>query len=495
LTLRLEGKESMIRRHERQAVLTGLLILSFCGVAVQSCTTAPEALAWSTESPRSGVPWALEISNDGRRIQRSDGSDWFWLADTAWSLFARLDRGDVDYYMARRAQGGFTVIQAVVLMGYNHLWNEPNVYGDRPFINDDPTRPDTRGRSNFWTHADYIVDSAAEHGLYIAILPMWGYYVNGQFDTEIRFTRASAVEYATWIARRYRNRPNVIWVNGGDVDGGKGIATFKAIGAAIDGASPHQLQTFHPLGGRRSSIWFHTEDWLDFNMFQSGHGRRDNRNDALVYADWSRIPPKPTLDGESCYERHPIGWDYSNPSFDEDDVRQAAYWSVFAGACGHTYGHVNVWCFNVPGQMPPQRFEVVMDHSLNWRDELNSAGALQVGFMRRLMESRPAAGRVPYQEMLVEQLHGAERLMATRGDGYALVYTSRGNPIRVDLESLSWREQVYWWFNPRDGAVIRVAEKVGDGEHVFDPPGDVGRGNDWVLVIDDARKEYTPPGT
>jgi hypothetical protein len=27
----------------------------------------------------------------------------------------------------------------------------------------------------------------------------------------------------------------------------------------------------HPFGRTQSSGWFHQENWLDFNMFQSGH--------------------------------------------------------------------------------------------------------------------------------------------------------------------------------------------------------------------------------
>ena len=36
---------------------------------------------------------------------------FFWLGDTAWELFHRLDSGQADQYLKRRAEQGFTVIQ------------------------------------------------------------------------------------------------------------------------------------------------------------------------------------------------------------------------------------------------------------------------------------------------------------------------------------------------------------------------------------------------
>jgi hypothetical protein len=38
---------------------------------------------------------------------------------------------------------------------------------------------------------------------------------------------------------------------------------------------PKQLIGFHPFGRCSSSYWFHESEWLDFNMFQSGHRNYD----------------------------------------------------------------------------------------------------------------------------------------------------------------------------------------------------------------------------
>ena len=433
--------------------------------------------------------WRLRVSSDGRRLQKANGQDWFWLGDTAWSLFIRLDRQQVDAYFQKRASQKFNVIQCVMVMGYNHSWNAPNAYGHRPFVDGDPTRPDTRGAENFWTHADYIVDRAKGHGLYVAILPAWGSWWTS------KFTDRQAATYATWIGNRYKDRENIIWVNGGDVDAADHQRRFNLVGHALHDASPNQLQTFHPRGNRASSQLFHGQAWLDCNMFQSGHGKRDNRSDVQVDIDWAKKPRKPTLDGEQCYEKHPIGWKYTNPSFTDHDVRQVAYWSVFAGAAGVTYGHVNVWIFNDPDDKPEETFDVVMDHRAKWQLEIDSVGAHDMRHLLDLMMSRPHEGRVPDQGLLVDRLEAPKTLRATRGSGYVFVYTAHGDPITLRLGKVPWSTKQCWWYNPRSGEATRIKTTTSKADETFDPPGESQRGNDMVLVIADADRNSNVPGS
>ncbi len=234
--------------------------------------------------------WQLKVSSDGRTLEKADGSPWFWLGDTAWSLFVHLDREDVRRYFEDRRDKGFTVIQAVVLMGYNVAFNAANAYGQRPLLNNDPTRPDVSGGETFWTHADAIIDMAAEYGLYVGLLPTWGYHVSGAQGTPVAFTLSSARTYAAWIARRYRDRPNVIWINGGDIAGDEhgetDVEIWRAMGRAYKEICPDHLVTFHPNGMHSSATCFHEDDWLDFNMIQSGHSHLGNRNDEMIARDY-----------------------------------------------------------------------------------------------------------------------------------------------------------------------------------------------------------------
>src|SRR5690606_6208486 len=154
------------------------------------------------------------------------------------------------------------------------------------------------------------------------------------------------------------------------------------------GAGFRTLKTYHPNGRQTSSTWLHNEDWLDFNMMQSGHGSgRDTAVWDMISADYALEPPKPTLDGEPNYEYHPVNpwpkWDSSNGYYRDYEFRKQLYRSVFAGGCGVTYGHHSVWQFYAPPRAPHNHAECT------WYEAIERPGANQVQFLRYLIESRP----------------------------------------------------------------------------------------------------------
>jgi len=160
---------------------------------------------------------SLSVSPDQRYLVYPDGQPFFYLGDTAWELFHRLDRKDADRYLEDRAEKGFTVIQAVVLAEMDGL-NTPNAYGHRPLIENDPTRPDVREgeRNDYWDQVDYIVHRAAELGMFVGMLPTWGdkWVKRWGVGPEI-FSPENAESYGEWLGRRYRDDP-IIWILGGD---------------------------------------------------------------------------------------------------------------------------------------------------------------------------------------------------------------------------------------------------------------------------------------
>lgn len=116
--------------------------------------------------------WAQFSISPNHRYLLRDGKPFFWMGDTGWELFHRLDRQQADQYLKRRAQQGFTVIQAVALAEFDGL-HTPNAYGDLPLTGDDPSRPNEA----YFQHVDYVVDKAAEYGLTIAFFS--GSYICG----------------------------------------------------------------------------------------------------------------------------------------------------------------------------------------------------------------------------------------------------------------------------------------------------------------------------
>ena len=63
----------------------------------------------------------LKLSDNRRYLSYGDGRPFFYLGDTAWALFHRLNRKEADRYLSNRASKGFTVIQAVGTSPYGSI--------------------------------------------------------------------------------------------------------------------------------------------------------------------------------------------------------------------------------------------------------------------------------------------------------------------------------------------------------------------------------------
>lgn len=432
----------------------------------------------------------LKVSDNKRFFQTADGQPFFWIGDTGWLLFVKCTREDAVYYLDTRKQQGFNVVQVMVLHDMN---NTKNVYGDYALIDEDVSRPNVTEGSNFadataydyWDHVDYIVDEAAKRGIYLAMVPVWG--------SNVKSGKVNAVQgaaYAKFLANRYKDKTNIIWLNGGDIKGSDGMEVWKEIGTVLKKDDPAHLVTFHPRGRTSSTDWFHHEAWLDFNMFQSGHknyaqdtsssetNHYGEDNWRYVDVDYKLSPVKPTMDGEPSYENIPQGLhDSLQPRWTDADLRRYAYWSVFAGGAGFTYGENSVMQFNKMGDWTAN-YGVTRD----WKETINAPGATQMVYLKELMLSKPYFDRAPAQEVVVNSGERYERVAATRGRGYALFYVYNGRNFTIDNSKLGFKPSRAGWFNPRNGKSQKLSLKKGQVE--FNPPGEKANGNDWVLILE-----------
>lgn len=432
---------------------------------------------------------SLTVSDNGRYLVQEDGRAFFWLGDTAWELFHRLDREEANLYLERRASQGFTVIQAVVLAELDGL-TVPNAYGQTPLLDNDPCKPNEA----YFEHVDDIVDKARRLGLYIAMLPTWGDKFNRKWGVgpEI-FTPENAKSYGEFLGKRYRNRP-AIWILGGDRDPEDdvhyAIVRAMAEGLRKGDRGKHPIG-YHPQGCSSSSDFFHQESWLDFNLFQSGHGEANSPNYKMTLRDYRKQPSKPVLDGEPNYEDHPIDWNPSKGWFDEFDSRRAGYGSMLSGAMGHTYGNHNIWQMWQPGRVP------VSFARMPWRQALKAPGAFQAGMMRRLFESRPWWLLLPDESLLCQGpvSNGKEVRVAVASDrSFLVAYSPFGSSFALSLNPFFSDPLHAWWFDPRTGASMDAGVIASSTSEVsFDPPGEEIRGNDWVLVLD-VDPAQAPPG-
>jgi hypothetical protein len=444
----------------------------------------------------------LRVSSNQRFLQHADGTPFFWMGDTAWELFHRLTREETELFLETRRRQRFNVIQAVALAEFDGL-RIPNRYGELPLIDLDPDKPNEA----YFKHVDWVIDLAASKGLYIGLLPTWGdKVVRGAWgEGPIVFDEANAERFGEWLARRYANKPNIIWILGGDrpavwtgTNGGLGFAgstpttddyrpLWRSMAAGIDaGTGGKALMTYHPNGGgsNRTSCNLHGEDWLDLNMMQSGHGGgHDVPVWDFVTEDYALTPTKPTLDAEPNYEDHPVNpwpkWDAQFGYYRDHDVRKQLYRSVFAGACGVTYGHHAVWQFFDEALKPAVNYP-----DRGWRDAIERPGANQVRHLRGLMESKPYFSRIPDQSVLASDAgKGPNHVRATRdSEGrYALVYVPNTQAVTVHMSAIRASTAKVSWFDPRTGETRLIGQYATTGKRFFLTP---EIGPDWVLVLE-----------
>lgn len=429
-------------------------------------------------------PWEkgrLRVSDNQRYLCTGEDA-FFWLADTAWLLFQQCSLEETYRYLRNRRDKGFTVIQAVLV--HDVPGAAANSLAE---VEADVTRKE------FWEHCDKVVKMAEELGLYMALLPSWGAMVKGGVIHE-----GNIEEFASFVAKRYQNSPNVIWILGGDIRGDIGEGVYKKAGKIFKEITPDKLIGFHPFGRTSSSMWFHEEPWLDFNMFQSGHRRYDQAslgawddnaikegffgedNWKYVDRDHGYEVMKPTVDGEPSYEWILQGLHVMDqPYWREWDVRRYAYWSVFQGSMGHTYGDNAIQQFYRDAEKPGSYGVKQV-----WQESMHHVGSEHMGHLRKLMESVDYQNGRPAEELLLSgQKERYERIAVFAGADYLLAYDYLGGAFTVDLKRFAGKRVHGWWFDPVSGVSSYFADLTGKDWAEVKPVARFTEDNDWVLVI------------
>lgn len=425
---------------------------------------------------------ALHLSDNRKYLMEGD-KPFFWLGDTAWMMLQKLDRADVEKYLRNRREKGFNVIQTVLIQCL------PNFTGSGGMASGswDVTKQE------YWKYVDEIVELALDMGMYLGLLPSWGSFVKSKVINE-----ENIETYARFLGERYQKYPNIIWILGGDVRGDVSPEVFCKEGSILKEYNPERLITFHPFGRTSSSLWFQNEKWLDLNLFQSGHRRYDQEHlgewddnvkretffgeDSWRYVerDHSYTVIKPTLDGEPSYEALPQGLhNPKNPYWEEWDARRYAYWSVLAGACGHTYGDNAVIQFYEEGESKP-----AFGARESWQEAIHHPGSGQMQHLKNLMERFDFIHGMPDDTLLLYgQKERYHRIACFAGKDYLICYDYMGDEFLLDVSRYRNLPMDAYWMNPQDGTYSYIDTIQGQDKWLASPVARKDKANDWVLVI------------
>lgn len=445
----------------------------------------------------SGSIDAQPLQVRGNYFLDRQGNPFFWCADTSWDLISDYDREQAQEYLETRAEQGFNVI-VTTLLDVSARENVPNAYGDLALESGIIANPvETQGRDfnnpdsyDYWDHAQWIIEQASNLGITIALVPCMGEFIAPEAAGGHIRTADQGYQYGNWVGQRFAAFNNsVVWMLGGgkapdEVFSGATIWTAIAEGitdgvrgiSVFDGSADYQFTCMSYIDRWLSRTWFDEADWIDFHTWGSA---RDRRNDlgAIEKPSTNRLYEErtPVLNAFPAYELMALS--DGDGQFDAFDIRQTAYWSVFGGAAGHTYG---------------------CDVDATIQQALVAEGATQMGYLKNLMVSRPFYTAVESRKIIAANPYDpVGYLAATLGEGYAMVYTPTGKTFSVDLAMIPFTEIRAWWFDPRVGIALETTmncEKDAGGLCTFDPPGEPARGNDWVLVLDDTGMPFPVPG-
>ncbi|MCF8225946.1 MAG: glycoside hydrolase family 140 protein [Bacteroidales bacterium] len=432
---------------------------------------------------------------------------FFWQGDTGWELFHRLDREEVEHYFKIRKEQGYNVIQAVVLYEIE-AFETPNAYGDFPLegkkIEEIKITPGNNPKNpeeyDYWDHVRFILQTARQYNLLVGLLPCWGEYVTPRFRYRTISSTVQGYNYGHFIGKWLKDyNDHIIWILGGDRlpdEQPGGVDIWRAMAEGITDAVNNEYN-FNEEAGYASTfmtyhcypsswLWFADDAWIDMHTWGSYHGERNfERAFYQGWDEWNRKNHKPFVNSEPAYENIPVNYDYKNISmgrFDAFDVRQIAYWSVFAGAAGHTYGAHEV--FQMYKEENPF-LPMTSSCSVEWDQALLFEGAGQMIHLKNLIMEFDFFSRHPHQSLLAKNIHDPPgRLVACSGKNYSLVYIPTGKNIELNANELSGEKPVYEWYNPRTGCRQEAAFNVAEGLVYLDPPGEEKRGNDWVLIIE-----------
>jgi hypothetical protein len=432
------------------------LVMSGCGGggsadgtrAAGGGTPAPAQSA--PAPPVTGSVFPLQITAPSRTLQDAAGQPFFVHGDSAWSLIAQLTREEAVQYLEDRRARGFNAV-LVSLLEHKFARNAPrNAYGDPPFL---AAGNFATPHERYFEHAEYVLVEAERRGIAVLLAPAYLGYEGGDegWYQEMMMQGADRLrEYGRFVARRFANRRNIVWIEGGDFHPPES-ALYTAVAEGIAEVAPQALHTYH--AARNSSALGTLRPapaWLALNNIYTGS---DNVV-ASALAEYDRATT-PFFLIEAVYEQRGV---------DAAGVRRESYQAVLSGACGHLIGHDTVWQF-APG----------------WQAALDAESARSAVHVKTLMELAHWPSLEPARDLVTTGAgSGATQLAASYAPDRrtAVIYVPTRRTITIDLERLAGRVVRARWLADIPGAPWTRA-----GHMAVAPPADPGA-SDWVAVLE-----------
>jgi hypothetical protein len=360
------------------------------------------------------------------------------------------------------------------------LWNGSLVYSDKNSRAPDFTTPN----EEYWKFVDSFLNYCESKGILVFFFPAYlGYYGTheGWMNELIANGSAKTNAYGRWIADRYKNQKNLVWMILGDM--GKFTPEQKEVESALIAGlkSVTGQQSVHysaePESGGNSA------DQIDFGNEMTLNGVYTWGNVSVPHLGrlaYSRKPEMPAYLLEEPYDEEGPDGNKFNPNAVQP-VRRFQWWGWLTTTGGYIAGNGYIWPFI----------------DLWWEKHLNTPATLDMERLNGFIKS------VKWWELVPSGMNGMKSLITDGGsiDSKSDYVSAAANPdgsllvayippdhtgsITVDMTVLKAKIKAYW-YDPASGKSSEITGTPfnNSGKCQFTPGGSNSSGqNDWVLKL------------
>jgi hypothetical protein len=482
----------------------------------------------------SNSAFPVSVSSNGRYLVHPDGTPFLLCADTTWSLFEDIPLASVNTYFATLVSQGFNAVSSNAIEHHYTLVKPPKErsgllpftqrmdgtsftgspngttgaagtqgqFASDNYSNINNQAPDCTFINNaYWVNVETILNAALANGIMVLVWPGYlGFHANdegwlnemtvwdavtgaGGFTGQSFANPAKSKmwNYGAWMAARWKNYPNIIWVMGGDYG-----SNTQTLNTAQASAVSNLMAGLKSVAGQQSLLF--TAHWdrpaisgdttLAAGAFDLQGCYADESVAELARRGYAATPAKPTIGLEYFYENDLFGG--SAP------YRKYVYWQFLGGIAGGFYGNEQIWRFDTgsPGT--------------DWTTLLATQARLDAARQFALWKT------LPWHRLKPSGLGGMISLITAGGgtaspqstDYVAAAATSEGDlllayippahtgSITVAMTAMAGSCRARW-FDPANSSFTAIGMIANSGTHAFTPPATNSAGDtDFLLVLD-----------
>jgi hypothetical protein len=440
------------------------------------------------------------LAASGRILYANNGQPFPILGRASWYVLS-LSVSAYQSYIDDTVSKGFNAIEVKAIMRDARSPNPPyansgtllpfslklngGAYGGSfTYSNINNDAPDfTKPNESYWQFVDGFLNYCLKKGVVVLLFPCYFGYSNaeGWRDEAGANGQTKMQSYGTWIAARYRNQPNIVWMLGGDC----GTSANDFSGSSEINAEQGLITGLTSISGLSK---FYSAEWASnaVSTDQATFGSYCNLNGAYSWDSPTQYQRSAysSASGPAFYLEGPYdeeGPDGTNiNSYATQPVRRFQWWGWLSAIGGYMVGNGYVWMFGA-----------------SYSSHLNTQCTQDMGRLNAFIRSLPS-----WQHLRPDGLNGIGTLV-TAGKGtidttnyvtasctpsgdllVAYLGPTFSGSVTIDMTKLRGTVTARW-FDPTNATYTAIGSYANTGTRAFTIPGNNSAGDsDWVLRLD-----------